>query len=79
VARDTVFSGLGIALILRQGGLLFAPPDSVSVEILITGLVLCNAPGAIQIIGWLRGIALPSSPSGSASQQPSSPAPSSGE
>lgn len=78
-ARDAVLFGVGLALILRQGGLVFDPPPRVDTELLITGLLLCNVPGIIQGIGWLRGIAPPSSPSDSASPPQSSPASSSGE
>ena len=77
--RDAVLFGVGLALIMRQGGLIFDPPPEIDTELLITGLVLCNVPGLIQGIGWLRGIAPPSSPSGSPPSPQSSPAPSSGE
>jgi hypothetical protein len=75
VLRDTVIFVLGVLIIARQAGIFFAPPSSVSIELLTVGALMCNVPGILHVIAWRTGgIAPPSS-----SPAPSQRAPQSGQ
>lgn len=67
---------LGLAIILKQAGILFdPPPNGPSVELLVIGALCCNVPGILQVIQWRAGISGPSSPPESPqSSSPSAPA-----
>ena len=78
-ARDTITFALGLVIILKQSGILFAPPSGgPSVELLAIGALCCNVPGILQVIQWRSGT---SSSAGSPQPSPSASlsAPSSSE
>ena len=79
-ARDTITFALGLAIILKQAGILLpAPTGGPSVELLVIGALCCNVPGILQVIQWRSGISSPPlPPQPSASGAPSVP-PSGGE
>jgi hypothetical protein len=59
---------LGLLIILKQSGILFAPPDQgPSIELLAIGALCCNVPGILQVIQWRSGT------SSSPGPQPQSP------
>ncbi len=65
VFRDTVIFTLGVLIIARQAGIFFDPPIKVSIELLITGAVMANVPGALHVLAWRFG-----TPTGSPSLPP---------
>jgi hypothetical protein len=74
---------LGVLVIARQAGIFFAPPQTVSIELLTVGALMSNVPGILHVIAWRSGASTASlsSPSGSSpseSQQGPLPASSSG-
>jgi hypothetical protein len=80
-ARDVVLFLLGIVLILKQAGILFPPPESVSMGVLCIGALFCNGPLVLQYLTITRGGSgsrEDSAPSGPAPPSESSSAPSSG-
>ena len=78
VARDVVTFMLGLAIILKQAGIGFEPPDKISLELLAIGALCCNVPGILHVIGWRYGQSnLPTtSPPGAPQVSPQSPSPS---
>lgn len=56
VFRDMVIFSLGILIIARQAGIFFAPPASVSIELLTVGALMCNIPGILHVIAWRSGV-----------------------
>lgn len=78
--RDTALFILGVAIISRQAGIYFDPPEDVSIELLAIGALCCNIPGILQVIAW-RSTGTSSSPPeqpAQRSQPPPLPAPYSG-
>lgn len=53
--RDTITYALGSLIILKQAGVFFPPPDSVSIELVALGALCCNVPGILQVIAWRSG------------------------
>lgn len=76
VLRDIATYALGIAIVLKQAGIIFDAPEEVSLPLLAIGALCCNVPGILQVIAWRSGIAgrgsqpdaeQPESPSGRSS------------
>jgi hypothetical protein len=77
--RDTLIFLVGIAIVLKQAGIVFAPPpDGPSIQLIITGGLFCNGPVMLQFLSLrFGGGASSSSPgqSGPESQSAQSPEP----
>lgn len=49
-ARDAILFALGVAIILKQSGILFPPPEAVELELLAIGALFCNGPLFLQYL-----------------------------
>lgn len=54
-ARDAILFALGVAIILKQSGILFPPPEAVELELLALGALFCNGPLFLQYLSARRG------------------------
>jgi len=74
-ARDLVLFGVGIAIILKQAGILFDPPSTgPSLELLGIGALFCNGPLFLSYVSLRRGTNTPLPPEHrSAPVSPSAP------
>lgn len=76
--RDLILFGVGVAIILKQSGILLDPPEGgVHLEVLFIGALFCNGPLMLQYLSLRRG-SMPSpqeppSVPGSPSAPPSAP------
>ena len=50
--RDALSYLGGWGLILKQAGIFFPPPESVSIPLVITGGLLVGVPGLAQLVMW---------------------------
>lgn len=79
--RDAVLFCLGVALILKQSGIGFPPPEGgPQVELLFVGALFCNGPLFLAYLQARRGTSTPSPevesvPSASPSAPQSDPLP----
>lgn len=80
--RDTCLFAFGVALVMKQAGMWFAPPEGgPSIPLIIVGALFCNGPLVIQALAirfGTSGSPGPSVPPASPSQPEPSSAPSSG-
>lgn len=66
--RDAILFVVGVAIILKQAGIGFPPPEGgVALELLFIGALFCNGPLFLSYLGARRGI------TGSSSQEPAPP------
>lgn len=61
--RDMILFGVGIAIILKQAGIILDPPTGgVSLELLFLGALFCNGPLVLQYLSLRRGTPMPLPP-----------------
>jgi hypothetical protein len=68
--RDTVSFLLGWALMLKQAGIFFEPPEKFEFWVLAVGALVAGVPGFAQVLAWRFGAT-----GGSPSAPPQPPAP----
>lgn len=73
--RDTLTYTLGSLIILKQAGIFFPAPESVSIELVALGALCCNVPGILQVIAWRSGQSSTALPPSQPEERPSQPAP----
>lgn len=61
--RDLILFGVGVAIILKQSGILLEPPPGgVHIEVLFIGALFCNGPLMLQYLSLRRGTGMPLPP-----------------